>query len=171
MNFMKNKYIFKSKVKNHQEKKEKLLQQIALIPQNPFKIETNHIQHTDWNLPATMHREYKSLFIETISDHLVNMCNELNLNNYLIGNFWFQQYGENNHHGWHTHPYSNFANVYFLECPKGMSTKFKDFTEECEEGDILSFPAFLPHMSPPIKGNNRKTIIAFNTDFNIVENK
>ena len=133
MNFMKNKYIFKSKVKNHYEIKEKLLQQIALIPPNPFKIETNNIQHTDWNLPAAMHREYKSLFIKTISDH--------------------------------------FSNVYFLECPKGMSTKFKDFTEECEEGDILSFPAFLPHMSPPIKGNNRKTIIAFNTDFNIVENK
>ncbi len=165
MNFMENKYIFKSKVKNHQEIKEKLLQQIALIPQNPYKVETNDILHTDWNLPKTMHREYKNLFIETISDHLVSMCHALNVNRYIVGNFWFQQYGQNNRHGWHTHPGSNFANVYFVECPKGASTKFKHFTEDCEEGDIISFPAFLPHMSPPIEDNNRKTVIAFNTDF------
>jgi len=161
-------FIFKSKVKNHREIKEKLLQQINLIPQNPIITERSNIIHTDWNLPSTMHREYKNLFLETVNDHLTNMCHQLGLNRYKISNFWFQRYGQGDKHYWHTHPQSNYSNVYFLECPKGAGTKFKNFTEDCEEGDILSFPAFLPHMSPPIESNEIKTVIAFNCDFEII---
>ena len=82
-----------------------------------------------------------------------------------ISSFWFQRYKQNGSHPWHTHTCCHYANVYFLECPKGYSTKFKHFDKECEEGDIISFPAFLPHMSPPIESNSMKTIISFNTDF------
>ena len=162
-------YIFKSKVENHQEIKEKLLQQINLIPQNPIVEKGQNIIHTDWNLPATMHREYKDLFLKTVSSHLINICHTLGVNHYNISNFWFQRYGQGGKHGWHTHPKSNYANVYFLECPRGSSTKFKNFTEDCEEGDILSFPAFLPHMSPPIENGEMKTVIAFNVNFDIEE--
>jgi len=156
-------YIFKSKVENHQEIKEKLLQQINLIPQNPYE----YIFHTDWNLPKTMHREYKNLFFETVNNHLVNMCHELNVNHYEITTFWFQRYNQGGNHAIHTHPNCHYANVYFLECPKDAGTKFKSFNIECEEGDILSFPAFLPHMSPPIKNNEIKTVIAFNSNFDV----
>jgi hypothetical protein len=160
-------YIFKSKVENHQEIKEKLLQQINLIPQNPLIEKGQNIIHTDWNLPLAMHREYKSLFVETISNHLKNMCHQLGCNHYIVDRFWFQRYDQGGKHSWHTHTNCNYANVYFLECPRGSSTKFKNFTEDCEEGDILSFPAFLPHMSPPIENDEIKTVIAFNSNFEI----
>lgn len=156
-------YIFKSKVENHQEIKEKLLQQINLIPLNPY----NEIFHTDWNLPPTMHREYKSLFLEAVKSHIINIGDELGVDYYIIKQFWFQKYNQGGRHGWHTHPDCNYANVYFLECPKGYSTKFKSFEMECEEGDILSFPAFLPHMSPSIENNQIKTVIAFNVNFEV----
>jgi len=162
-------YIFKSKVENHREIKEKLLQQINLIPQNPLFGNGQNIIHTDWNLPSTMHREYKDLFFKTVNNHLINMCHTLGVNHYYIGNYWFQKYGQGGKHSWHTHPESNYSNVYFLECPRGSSTKFKNFTEDCEEGDILSFPAFLPHMSPLIENDDIKTVIAFNTSFDIIE--
>ena len=162
-------YIFKSKVENHREIKEKILQQINLIPQNPLFGNGQNIIHTDWNLPSTMHREYKDLFFKTVNNHLINMCHTLGVNHYYIGNYWFQKYGQGGKHSWHTHPESNYSNVYFLECPRGSSTKFKNFTEDCEEGDILSFPAFLPHMSPLIENDDIKTVIAFNTSFDIIE--
>lgn len=158
-------YIFKSKVENHQEIKEKLLQQINLIPQNPLIEKADNILHTDFNLPPAMHREYKDLFLKTVVNHLTNMCHTLGVSHYNISHFWFQRYGQGGKHLWHTHPGCNFANVYFVECPRGSSTKFKNFTEDCEEGDILSFPAFLPHMSPLIENDETKTVIAFNVDF------
>ena len=160
-------YIFKSKVENHQEIKEKLLQQINLIPQNPIIEDGDNIFHTDWNLPSAMHREYQNLFLETIKSHMINMCDELGLIYYRINQFWFQRYNQGGGHAMHTHPNCHFANVYFVECPKGYSTKFKSFEMECEEGDILSFPAFLPHMSPTIENNDMKTVIAFNSNFDV----
>ena len=162
-------YIFKSKVENHQVIKEKLLQQINLIPRNPLIVKGQNIFHTDWNIPTTMHREYKDLFLKTVSNHLLNICHTLGVRSYNISNFWFQRYGQGGKHGWHTHPSHNYANVYFLECPRGTSTKFKNFTEDCEEGDILSFPAFLPHMSPLIENEEIKTVIAFNCNFYLEE--
>ena len=160
-------FIFKSKVPNHQQIKEKLLYQINLIPTNPYMKEDSgeNILHTDWNLPREMHREYAPLFLETIKPHMLSITEALMVKRYEIGYFWFQRYGSQGTHPWHTHANTNLASVYFLECPKGSSTKFKHFTEECEEGDILSFPAFLPHMSPPIDDNSIKTVIAFNASF------
>ena len=157
-------FIFKSKVPNHEEIKKILLQQINLIPKNPMISERENILHTDWNLPKVMHREYSNLFIQTVSPHLEMIRKELNAEKIEIDNFWFQIYGQNGKHGWHTHPKTNYSNVYFLECPKGSSTKFKEFTQECEEGDILSFPAFLPHCSPIIVDDSIKSVIAFNTN-------
>tara|TARA_Y100001972_G_scaffold98394_1_gene121780 strand:+ start:1030 stop:1521 length:492 start_codon:yes stop_codon:yes gene_type:complete len=158
-------YIFKTKVESHQEIKEKLLEQINQIPNNPMRSEGQNIIHTDWNLPREMHREYAKLFIETVTPHIHKMVDEFQVQEAKIDNFWFQTYGENGKHSWHTHPQTNYANVYFLECPEGYSTQFKNFQEICEEGDIISFPAFLPHCSPPIEKGCKKTVIAFNTNF------
>lgn len=160
-------YIFKSKVRNHEQIKEQLLNLIDLIPLNSYIMEESgeNILHTDWNLPPETHREYAPLFLETIKPHMLSITEALMVESYEIDSFWFQRYGQQGSHSWHTHARTNLANVYFLECPKGASTKFKHFEEECEEGDIISFPAFLPHMSPPIEDNSIKTVIAFNSSF------
>jgi quercetin dioxygenase-like cupin family protein len=158
-------YIFKTKALDHEKVKQLLLDQIDLIPNNPVVENQQNIFHTDWNLPRAMHREYFTLFSKTVSNHLAEMVKALQVDKCEISSFWFQRYKQNGSHPWHTHTCCHYANVYFLECPKGYSTKFKHFNKECEEGDIISFPAFLPHMSPPIENNSMKTIISFNTDF------
>ena len=48
---------------------------------------------------------------------------------------------------------------------RGAGTEFMDIDMKCEEGEILSFPAFLPHRSPPLLSDLTKTIIAFNSSF------
>ena len=164
-----NNFIFKSKIENHIEIKKTLLDQINLIPNNPIHHKQDKIYHSDWNLPVDMHREYRFIFFEAVKKHLENMASQLGAPNVEIKNFWFQQYIENNTHGWHTHAGCNFSNVYFLECSEGTSTQFKNFEVSCKEGDILSFPAFLPHKSPTIQQGDRKTIIAFNSDITFPE--
>ena len=159
-----NNYIFKTSIENHTEIKKTLLDQINLIPNNPINTKQCKLYHTDWNLPVDMHREYKFIFFEAVKKHLNDMTLQLGAPNVEIANFWFQQYIESGEHNWHTHGGCNFSNVYFLECSEGASTEFKNFEVTCEEGDILSFPGFLPHRSPTIQQGDRKTIIAFNTN-------
>ena len=158
-------FIFKSKVDNHQQIKKTLLEQINLIPKNSVMHEKDNILHTDWNLPMTMERKYFDLFMKVVSPHLEMMRKELNVAKVVIDNFWFQTYGKNGKHAWHTHSQTNFSNVYYLECPEGAGTEFIDIDMKCEEGEILSFPAFLPHRSPPLLSDLTKTIIAFNSSF------
>ena len=155
-------FIYKSKVHNHSKIKKQLLDKINLIPTNPLHSNNESIMHTDWNLPPNMHREYAPLFLEVIKPHMAKITQDLKCSGYDIELFWFQRYGHKSKHSWHTHPRAHFANVYFVECPKGLSTKFMHFEEECEEGDIISFPAFLPHSSPIITENSYNTSISFN---------
>jgi len=163
-------YFFKTKVENHFQIKEKLLEQIDLIPNNPFINQNQNIIHTDWNLPPQMHREYSSLFLDTVRGHIEKMTKSLDCLRFEIGSYWFQQYLTSGFHTWHTHKGCHFTNIYFIECPKGSETKFKNMDVEIEEGDIVSFPSFIPHSSPQIKNSKeRKTIISFNTDFYILD--
>jgi len=160
-------YIFKSKVDNFEKIKVELLEKINLIPTNSFKDSSQNIMHTDWNIPTTVHREYASLFFETVKPHVEGVTKKLGAKFYNIDNFWFQRYSGTGHHDWHTHPRSHFSNVFFLECPENASTKFKNIEVNCEEGDVLSFPAFLPHRSAPFASNLIKTVIAFNSNFDV----
>jgi hypothetical protein len=158
-------YIFQTKVFNHSQIKKSFIDIIDLIPNTPIKNSNDDIFHSDYYLSHETHKNYFSLLSDIIQPHLKKMMDSLKVNKCQISSYWFQRYKNNGTHGWHTHEGSNYANVYFLECPKGYSTKFKHFTKDCEEGDILSFPAFLPHMSPKIEDDSVKTIISFNTEF------
>jgi len=79
---------------------------------------------------------------------------------------WFQQYPKGSKFGWHTHPKSHFACVYFVEQPNpNYATEFLTLGRfPVNEGDIIFFPAFLPHRSPHINIDQRKTIISTNFD-------
>ena len=158
--------IFKTKIKNYSETNKLLLEKISLIPNNPYKNlkDSSVISHTDFDLPKKMNREYLSIFLNLVDEHLKKLTKHFECENCQIKNYWFQQYNKGSSHGWHNHTNSHFANVYFVECPKGSSTKFKNFEVDCEEGDLLTFPAFLPHSSPIIENDTRKTVIAFNID-------
>ena len=84
-----------------------------------------------------------------------------------IDNIWFQQYNKLSSHSWHTHEFAHFTNVYFVELPtKSLATEILDIKKlDLNEGDLLTFPAYIYHRSPINLGNKRKTIISFNCNF------
>jgi hypothetical protein len=158
-----------TKIKEHKQIKNKLLELIDQIPQNRYE----NITHTDWNLPKSYERLYLDYFYKILRPYMEEMSKFLNEETFDIENAWFQQYYKNDFHQWHRHEKTNFANVYYLELPdKNMTTKIKPILNRkktlnlvAKEGDLVTFPAMLEHTSEKTKKNLRKTIISFNSDF------
>ena len=103
-------------------------------------------------------------------NHLDKEMSKLSLENPKMVDLWFQQYVNNNSHGWHTHG-NNFTGVYYLELndcsPRTQLVEpisFKMLEIDAKEGDIVIFPSMFIHRSPLMKSNKRKTIISFNFD-------
>ena len=161
-----------NKIKEHKTIKKNLLNLIKKIPLNSIKNNTSNIEHTDWNLPKDIKREYLDLFYNIVRPYMFDMMKKLYCSNWIVRNGWFQQYKKNNNHTWHNHCGVNFSNIYYLEMPEqNMKTEFFDIltkkiiTFNVKEGDLLTFPAFMIHRSDEIKNLKRKTIISFNSDF------
>ena len=139
-------------VLNFMEHKKKLIDLIYKIPINPLSLEGDKIFHQDYNLPKSMTREYLS-------------CKRIE-----ITNMWFQVYKKGNYHNLHSHPGTNFTNVFYLNLPnKEVKTKIfinnnEQFNIDVKEGDILTFPGYYAHSSPINTFDEDKIIIAFNTD-------
>jgi len=107
----------------------------------------------------------KTSFIQQANDEF----HDLGYDDAKIFKWWFQQYRKNDTHSWHTHGKSNWAIVYYVELPEeAPPTLFLNLYNHeiiepgVSEGDVIIFPANMPHTSPPNKSNERKTIIAMN---------
>ena len=163
-------------LKNHNQQKEELLNSIDDFSKNNFIVDKGQsIFNTDWNIPENVPRKYFELFWTKNHSEIENIYQKLyenfTIKNLYVHNWWFQQYVKGSYHQWHTHDRCNFSNVYYLELPNNESaTEFyvngKNITIEAKEGDLVVFPAHLPHRSI----NNfpdRKTVIVFNTSIEI----
>jgi|TARA_R100001463_G_scaffold54006_3_gene105020 hypothetical protein len=162
-------YYIVTRIKEHKEIKNKLLNLISQIPRNSYE----NITHTDWSLPKDYKREYLDYFYTIIKPYIDDMRDLLKEKTCEIQNGWFQQYYQNDFHQWHRHAKTNFANVYYLELPdKKMTTKIRPILNGkkvqnfvAKEGDLVTFPAMMQHTSEKSSSNLRKTIISFNSDF------
>ena len=159
-------YICKYKVKNFQEHKKNIINSIFKIPQTTIQDKNQRIFHTDWEIPNTMRKEYREYFEKHImQDFLQNLRSKYNFEEIELDNFWFQVYAKNDYHGMHTHARANFTNVFYLQLPSdSVKTDIMDLDITVEEGDILTFPAFLKHQSPINTNDAFKIIISFNTN-------
>ena len=173
---------FIQSVTEHANYKQKLLQLIASIPRasvsskgRPQFYET--ISHTDWYLPQTQKREYLDVFYPMIDSYLKEIGQHLHAKKWTVHNGWFQQYEAGDWMGWHLHGSSSFTNVYYIELPnKKSTTEILDMnhnliTVNIKEGDLVTIPSMFLHRSSSIKGEERKTVIAFNSSYEDVNNK
>jgi len=166
-------YYFVTKIKEHRQNKDAMLSAIQEMPDINLDRLTESIQKTDYILTSDYHRKYLDIFYPMIEPYMVEMSKMLKCEKWGIHNAWFQQYENGGTHGWHTHPHAQFTNIYFLECPESsMITELCDILQRkkinlsaIEEGDILTFPAFMLHKSKKLDSSNRKTIISFNSSF------
>lgn len=159
--------IILNKIDNYKQINENLLNLIAKIPKNSLIEDScSIINHTDWNLPKTFKKEYLNYFFEIMQPYFKKICIKLNCNEIKVTKVWFQQYVKNDLHQWHTHPGTNFTNIYFVELPdKSLSTQILGHKNlEFNEGDLLTFPGYYFHRSPINLFEKRKTIISFNAD-------
>ena len=93
-----------------------------------------------------------------------------------IHHAWFQQYWQFDKHDWHTHGQAQFANIYYLELPdKNNKTEFFNVLDqkiikeiEIEEGDLITFPAYIIHRSNT-NSAKQKTVISFNSSFELTD--
>ena len=134
------------------------------------------ISKTDWNKNNGQY--YGELFKKTITPYLEKLGKSICCEKPIIHDYWFQQYYKGDIHDWHIHGYCQYICVYFLEL-----TDTKEKTEflngrtgqlveniNVKEGQFLVFPSNYIHRSPIINSNFRKTVIAFNISFDIVDN-
>ena len=177
--------IFNSKIllksfDTHGEIKDKLLdlinsQQSESIEQprtHPTAKYGDNVSRLDWTQSHDYNRPWVEYFLPHFERNYNEFINELGYKSFQLKDIWFQQYEQDDTHGWHTHD-DNYTGVYYLEMPTGPKTQIlvdgetKDL--QVQEGDIIIFPAFLIHRAPVVSDNNRKTIISFNVNFHGTE--
>ena len=157
-----------SDVQDHSKHKLILLDLINNIPNNPYE----DISKTDYNLPVAFERKYLDYFYSHIAKNIMDQQQKyFKCQRWEITYGWFQQYQEKSTHSYHNHPHANFTNIYFLELPDkhfktSLKVKGKEYDYKIKEGQIITFPAHLPHCSKT-NGKKRKTIISFNSDFHV----
>jgi hypothetical protein len=166
--------IFVYTIENHLEHKDILLNAINLFIESQdteldeHSTGTNTTIQSDWNLTRGDYLQY--FYKHIVPQQIIEITKSLHLENWSIDNGWFQQYTELSEHTWHTHPNTQFTNVYYLELPdNSYKTEVKDINNniiefDAKEGDILTIPSHLVHRSKP-NSNKRKTIISYNSSF------
>lgn len=166
---------FKTKFKNHNLIKDKLIDIICNDTSGPNLDKKDQISKTDWQTSRSFASKpyFKLLidnnFAEDINDQLKNT----NIGNWQIDNLWYQLYKTNDTHDWHDHGQSHWSFVYYLKLPKdSKGTMCKDMTTgepidpKQQEGDIFIFPSMIKHCSPPNLDEKEKIIISGNINPN-----
>lgn len=156
-------------VKNHQDIRNKLLVEIQQahgeVSKHPQQFEL--ISKTDWVLEYSQERKWIQLFWPHLSNTLEKMITKMRFNAVDIKTLWYQQYQQNDTHGWHIHGQSQYSGIYYLEyenTPTQIRVNDRIQDIEVNEGDIVIMPTYVIHRCPPVKNNKRRTIIAFNFD-------
>jgi len=161
--------VFKTNFQGHKDKKESILNAISSAGKCSVKTKGYSLSHTDWPLCNKWERPYWSLIENEVNEHVREIAVAFEVRSCSVDKYWVQQYEENDFHMWHTHGDCTFSSVYYLELPDDTQTSFRfmgqEFTIDCVEGDVLTFPSHLRHCSKENKSNKRKSVVAFNFSF------
>ena len=138
------------------------------------------ISETDWNNQRRENFNWYSFSLskrDSIS-YSKFLYNKFKKSDARIEQLWFNQYDPNSgsNHIFHTHyselDQNDLTNIYYVELEdKSLRTILKhpktgkEIIPRVKEGQILTFDARIPHMSPPNFSNSRKTVLSFNLRF------
>jgi hypothetical protein len=166
-------YIYHTKVKEHFNIKNSILDEIEKNNKEFLKVTDDYyadsIDKLDWSESECFDRTWVKFFLPYFTDVLDEFLKDSLFCGVKLKDIWYQQYLNNDTHGWHIHG-SHHTGVYYLEFPnKSSKTELifpfnNEFHEvNVSEGDIIIFPSHIVHRGLPNK-SKRKTIISFNFD-------
>ena len=84
-----------------------------------------------------------------------------------LHDIWYQIFKKGDFHQRLTNPEAQFTNVFYVQLPEKVTTKTDLYDIDAKEGDIVTFPAYVPYTSPLNKSNKEKIIICFKTSIDI----
>jgi len=157
----------KIKVRDHKKNKKELLKLIKKTTDLILIKKDSKVSNSDWHIEDNNKKLYLNSFLTLLKPEFEEYLDYFKSDKFEIQNIWFHSYKKDDHYAWHTHPRANFTNIYYLDLPnKKDKTEIKDLNGDIikfdvEEGDLITFPAFIVHRSPPTK--NKKTTIVFNS--------
>ena len=159
-----------SKFEEHTNLKNVLLRSIVTMNKSSLIDSAQDVTNTDWHTGDDVKREYWDILYPSLTEHMKSVYKKLGFSGFGYTNYWFQQYYKNSFHNWHVHGATSWTNIYYLELPnEEVKTNIRNQKTESivipdiEEGYILTMPAILWHCSPINFGDERKTVIVFNT--------
>jgi hypothetical protein len=167
--------IFSIPIEEHYFVKEKALRLIEGACGTREYDENNEISKTDYFLDVRVEPEYGKFLLPILFPYIYKTLNEFVYScDVTIRKYWYQQYLHTENHKLHIHGDTTWACVYYLELPyDGPKTTFQDilsknyYTPTVGEGEILLFPACLPHTSLPNNSHGRKTVVVCNVFCNL----
>ena len=162
--------IFKHSFSLHPDLKSGLLHSIKYSPGKEFKDSNDSIAKTDYYEKLSIdQKQYLGLLHSNLNSVYEDMMQHYCISDFSLYNGWYQQYNKSDTHGWHIHAMSTLSMVYYIELEDPTDcTEFwipetrTRFQPDVVEGDIIVFPASIPHRSPPLQSSSRKTIISCN---------
>jgi len=171
-------YYIRNKLSEHDFYKPLILEKISR-EQDPSLVEgEDNISKVDWENHSDFDRPWVKQLLPSLSNKLAEMAYFIGYGGIEMKAVWYQQYLKNSIHGWHVHS-ENYTGVYYLEFPKGSpKTELIDqyninrkITINAKEGDVVIFPSFIIHRAPKVINDVKKTIISFNLQFNLINEK
>ena len=165
--------ILVSNLRDHLLIKEKMIDLINKVPTDFFDNKGNKVL-TDYDSEENFEYKKKIIphFIHQI-EYVLSLDKDLYVDPIKL---WFQKYKKSYFHNWHTHHQVNFGLVYFLKLSNSnFKTEFKKLDGkiidyDCREGDVILFPAYIPHRAPIVDvDDEEKIMIGLNFDILVKE--
>jgi hypothetical protein len=167
--------LFKYSLPDHLKIKDKILNNLTEGNSIIDSVTKLGISKTDFHIQYKEKSQYFKILENSLQRYLHPiLIKKFKCVEFFIQKAWYQQYTNSDGHSWHYHGDCNLIGVYFLELPDtNFKTQFRDMFRnkyieyEAKEGDIVFTNALVLHQSPPLKSNQRKTVISLN--YNIAE--
>ena len=106
-----------------------------------------------------------------ISIHILFVLQHFNkyfqTKNCILHDIWYQIQKKDDFSNRENYPGAHFTNVFYVQLPEKKTTKTDLYDIVAKEGDIVTFPAYNPHICPENKSDEEKIIILFNTSVGV----
>lgn len=168
-------FIYLKPFKLHATKCKKLLSLINKASYDRVHKKDNYydesIHRCDWSCRKENSRLWSLFIKQDLCNHFTESAQDFGYNAFILYDLWFQQYRQQDRHGWHVHG-CTYTGVYYLELPKKAPftelidplNNDKKIVVKVKEGDLIIFPSGIIHQAPRVKADIRKTIVSFNLD-------